>query len=109
MATITGTVFLRTRTDPLSVQSGQNYMSVCFFSVMLLFFNGQTELTIAVRRRGACVWSFCRSPPASAKNNSSAKLASPVHSLSLACLGLHALLHACMAKSLFWATPPGGD
>ena len=49
MATVTGTVFLRTRTAPLSVLTGQNYMSVCFFSVMVLFFNGQTELTIAVR------------------------------------------------------------
>ena len=51
MASVTGTVFLRTRTEPLSVLTGQNYMSVCFFSVMVLFFNGQTELTIAARPR----------------------------------------------------------
>lgn len=48
MATITGTVFLRTRQAPTSLLNGQNYMSVCFYSVMVLFFNGQTELTIAV-------------------------------------------------------------
>ncbi len=49
MATITGTVFLRTRQAPTSLLNGQNYMSVCFYSVMVLFFNGQTELTIAVQ------------------------------------------------------------
>ncbi len=49
MATITGTVFLKTRQAPTSLLNGQNYMSVCFYSVMVLFFNGQTELTIAVR------------------------------------------------------------
>lgn len=48
MATITGTVFLKTRQAPTSLLNGQNYMSVCFYSVMVLFFNGQTELTIAV-------------------------------------------------------------
>ena len=48
MATITGTVFLRTRQAPTSLLNGLNYMSVCFYSVMVLFFNGQTELTIAV-------------------------------------------------------------
>ncbi|EIE25913.1 ATP-binding cassette transporter [Coccomyxa subellipsoidea C-169] len=50
MATITGTVFLKTRQAPTSLLNGQNYMSVCFYSVMVLFFNGQTELTIAVDR-----------------------------------------------------------
>lgn len=48
MATITGTMFMRTRTAPTSLLNGQNFISVSFFSVMFLFFNGQTELTIAV-------------------------------------------------------------
>jgi len=49
MATITGTMFMRTREAPTSLLNGQNFISVSFFSVMFLFFNGQTELTIAVR------------------------------------------------------------
>ena len=62
MASITGTLFTRSRTDPLSVQTGQNLMSICFFSVMLIFFNGQTELTIAVRAPGlACSRTLFRS------------------------------------------------
>ncbi len=48
MATITGTMFMRTREAPTSLLNGQNFISVSFFSVMFLFFNGQTELTIAV-------------------------------------------------------------
>jgi hypothetical protein len=56
MATVTGTVFLRTRQAPTSLLSGQNYMSVCFYSVMVLFFNGQTELTIAVRLSSSISW-----------------------------------------------------
>lgn len=48
MATITGTIFMRTREAPTSLLNGQNFISVSFFSVMFLFFNGQTELTIAV-------------------------------------------------------------
>ena len=48
MATITGTMFMRTRQAPTSLLNGQNFISVAFFSVMFLFFNGQTELTIAV-------------------------------------------------------------
>ena len=48
MATITGTMFMRTRQAPTSLLNGQNFISVSFFSVMFLFFNGQTELTIAV-------------------------------------------------------------
>ena len=52
MATITGTMFLRTREAPTSLLNGQNFISVSFFSVMFLFFNGQTELTIAVRAPG---------------------------------------------------------
>ena len=48
MASITGTMFMRTRQAPTSLLNGQNFISVSFFSVMFLFFNGQTELTIAV-------------------------------------------------------------
>ena len=48
MASITGTMFMRTRQAPTSLLNGQNFISVAFFSVMFLFFNGQTELTIAV-------------------------------------------------------------
>ena len=50
MATITGTMFMRTRQEPTSLLNGQNFISASFFSVMFLFFNGQTELTIAVGR-----------------------------------------------------------
>ena len=39
---------MRTREAPTSLLNGQNFISVSFFSVMFLFFNGQTELTIAV-------------------------------------------------------------
>ena len=49
MASITGTMFMRTRQAPTSLLNGQNFISVAFFSIMFLFFNGQTELTIAVR------------------------------------------------------------
>ena len=50
MAIITGTMFLRTRIEPNSVLNGSMYMSVCFYSVMIMMFNGLTEMTIAVRR-----------------------------------------------------------
>lgn len=55
MATITGTMFLRTRIEPNSVLNGSMYMSVCFYSVMIMMFNGLTEMTIAVLSRApAC-------------------------------------------------------
>ncbi|KAK9836042.1 hypothetical protein WJX81_008449 [Elliptochloris bilobata] len=50
MAIITGTMFLRTRIEPDSVLNGSMYMSVCFYSVMIMMFNGLTEMTIAVDR-----------------------------------------------------------
>ena len=53
MAIITGTMFLRTRIEPNSVLNGSMYMSVCFYSVMIMMFNGLTEMTIAVRRSSA--------------------------------------------------------
>jgi len=46
---IAGTMFLRTRVRPDSVINGSMYMSVCFYSVMIMMFNGLTEMTIAVR------------------------------------------------------------
>ena len=62
MATITGTMFLRTREAPTSLLNGQNFISVSFFSVMFLFFNGQTELTIAVRPPNGFVSLSCFLP-----------------------------------------------
>ena len=58
MALITGTMFLRTRMAPDSVLNGSMYMSVCFYSVMIMMFNGLTEMTIAVR---ACLGAGRRS------------------------------------------------
>jgi hypothetical protein len=49
MGIIAGTMFLRTRVRPDSVINGSMYMSVCFYSVMIMMFNGLTEMTIAVR------------------------------------------------------------
>jgi hypothetical protein len=60
MGIIAGTMFLRTRVRPDSVINGSMYMSVCFYSVMIMMFNGLTEMTIAVRGRARAAARACR-------------------------------------------------
>lgn len=51
MAFVTATLFLRTNLHPDSVESGNLYFSVIFFSLISLMFDGFAEETLTVRTR----------------------------------------------------------
>lgn len=50
MAIVTATLFLRTNLHPDSVESGNLYFSVIFFSLIALMFDGFAEETLTVSR-----------------------------------------------------------
>ena len=50
MAVVTATLFLRTNLHPDSVESGNLYFSVIFFSLISLMFDGFAEETLTVSK-----------------------------------------------------------
>jgi len=48
MATITMTLFLRTKMHKETVIDGQIFLGALFFSLIMLMFNGTTELTMTI-------------------------------------------------------------
>ncbi len=59
MALVTATLFLRTNLHPDSVESGNLYFSVIFFSLISLMFDGFAEETLTVRCQPACMFTTC--------------------------------------------------
>ncbi|KAK9836331.1 hypothetical protein WJX81_006307 [Elliptochloris bilobata] len=50
MAFVTATLFLRTNLHPTSIEDGQLYFAVLFFSLIMLMFDGFAEETVTVQR-----------------------------------------------------------